>query len=197
MHRLYGKAIQTQLLDGEPSEVADNVVSLVTRNPETGRVLGEFGDGTLIERLLELLEDGNKRITPPVRYLGESFAAVGAMLELRNQVVTSAKSYERALDHLDEEVPEDRAIVAGCVHGIVRPQYQHNSKEAPLRAALAQQVHAHELMKRAGLEAKAGKFLGLRGNIETKLSEFAGDRTTSSRPCALRLRWSTRRTASG
>lgn len=187
LHRLYGEAIRRHLAATEAPARRDAVVAQATSAAPTARVLGEFADAALLELLFEALEDRHRRALGPDRDLGASFAAVGELLELRNRVQRSADAYRLALEHLDEEVLEDRPLVATCLHGMVRPIYQHNDTEEALRPALRDEERAHALMEAAGLGHKAGKFEALRGNLEVKLSQYAADEVAALEAAYRRL----------
>ena len=174
MHRLFGSAIRAGL-DSEAARLArDDIAVLLACTQPVCENLAEFGDRALVERVLRLLEDLDQRTPSPSSELGRSFHSIGSVLELRNHTKRSGESYASALRHLDEDDAAHRPLIAECLLGMARPKNQHGKTEADFRVGLEWASRAHQLMLDDGLEARAGRFLAMRGLLMKNLARRDG-----------------------
>lgn len=169
MHRLIGAAVRAA-----EDALAPTAAALLADDDEGLSTIDRWADVDTTVRLSEIFEAEEDPDGPSRRALGLRLFSLATVLETKGHIDRSARLYERARHHLDDQRPDDQDRIAICRLGVARHLYQqHKSDEAKLRDALTLAKLAESSVAGLHGENAAGRFLAMQGLIEKALAEFA------------------------
>lgn len=127
LHRLFGQVIRDDL---RQDRRAGLVAVELLGTPAIRALLMSRGDGTITKELAKALTDGEELSARGQAELGMALWALGTLQEMFETTKVSAASFKAAMMHLREDHPDDRPLIADCLHGQARDVNQHRYEDA-------------------------------------------------------------------